>query len=224
MSHPVLLKFKGCTNSTNITKEVKDYVKNYTECRRKLLLNSLMMDPQSNSIKHTCCDICGCSCRCQCTCGMEECVCAETCENKFQSNIEAHIASMKQVTNPPVDSEDNSELTRTAEDVCIATLWLTGLPLPIMFLMKICSQDLIWQLDFQENLLTALSRTCIIYGVCKNFRITLTFDCWEIIYHNVQSDSERDSTDSDNEIVRTGRRHITMQLSSSSDGSGSCSD
>lgn len=38
LRHAVLLKYKGCNASRNITKEMKSYVKNTTMCRRKILL------------------------------------------------------------------------------------------------------------------------------------------------------------------------------------------
>ena len=42
MSHAVLLRFKGCTQSRKISKGMKEYVKNNEECRCKLLLKPFL--------------------------------------------------------------------------------------------------------------------------------------------------------------------------------------
>jgi ATP-dependent DNA helicase RecQ len=49
-AHAILLKYKGCTCSRNITKQMKEYVRNTTECRRVLLLKPFVSNPQPNAI------------------------------------------------------------------------------------------------------------------------------------------------------------------------------
>lgn len=112
MSHAVLLKFKGCTRSRNISKTMKEYVKNTDVCRRIMLLKPFSSSPQCNDIKHSCCDVCARSCRCLCTCGLEQCVCPETCcTNTFQSPIETHLRSLKD-TEKKGNSAASNEIPR----------------------------------------------------------------------------------------------------------------
>lgn len=63
-AHAILLRYKGCTRSRNITKEMKQYTKNETVCRRTLLLKSFTVSPTQSKILHTCCDICADQCKC----------------------------------------------------------------------------------------------------------------------------------------------------------------
>lgn len=96
MSHALLLKFKGCTKSKNISKAMKDYIRNSTECRRVSLLKPFCSSPQPNNIKHSCCDVCAKSCRCGCACGLQDCVCAEPCPtHTYQSSIEMELLNAK---------------------------------------------------------------------------------------------------------------------------------
>lgn len=88
-AHAILLRYKGCTRSRNITKEMKQYTKNETVCRRTLLLKSFTASPTQNKILHTCCDICADQCKCLCACGCKECVCEEKCnKSDHQSSFE----------------------------------------------------------------------------------------------------------------------------------------
>ncbi|XP_031552314.1 ATP-dependent DNA helicase Q1-like [Actinia tenebrosa] len=84
-AHALLLKYKGCTRSRNISREMKDYVLNTSECRRVMLLKSFCSNPTANTlIPHSCCDVCAKKCRCLCTCKNEQCSCEKTCD------VEAH--------------------------------------------------------------------------------------------------------------------------------------
>ena len=97
MSHAVLLRYKGCTRSNNITKEMKNYVSNSSECRRMLLLRHFSCNPQPIiSEKHSCCDVCAESCRCICSCNMTKCECTcNPCPTQlYQSTAETAIRQL----------------------------------------------------------------------------------------------------------------------------------
>ncbi|KAJ7380694.1 hypothetical protein OS493_007062 [Desmophyllum pertusum] len=113
MSHAVLLRFKGCTQSRNISKEMKEYVKNNEECRCIMLLKPFCSSPQCNDVKRSCCDICAGSCHCLCTCSLEQCVCPESCSsNDYQSPIEAHLISLNDTEDKASDLAISTEISR----------------------------------------------------------------------------------------------------------------
>ena len=100
-AHAILLRYKGCTRSRNISKQMKEYVKNKTECRRVLLLKSFTASPVPNTVPHSCCDICSerCTCLCKCT-RKEQCSCSETCkQSDHQSSLE-HLLQSSATTKP----------------------------------------------------------------------------------------------------------------------------
>lgn len=232
MSHAILLKFKGCTRSRNITKDMKEYVKNDTECRRKLLLRSFIADPQSNSIKHSCCDICANSCRCQCTCNMVECVCGKSCnESKFRSPIEAHLISLKQAESS-FTSTDETELTITKQVILHRQLMSYRASLA----QNIAHENLLTGLDlatgYSRNLVDSIVREANTIHSLQALQHKFNFfsdqhaiDTWEIICYLRESDSGKESSscDSDSEgiVTQTGRLRVAMQLYSSSDDSTS---
>lgn len=59
-SYAVLLNYKKCTRSKNISREMKDYVRNTEHCRRVLPLKEFADDPQRGDVGfgHKCCEIC----------------------------------------------------------------------------------------------------------------------------------------------------------------------
>ncbi len=91
-SYAVLLKYKGCTSSKNITKPMKDYVKNTTICRRQLLMRQFSTDINKNAPHHACCDVCARDCRCLCKCHKKICTCDNKCNSiNLMSPIETHL-------------------------------------------------------------------------------------------------------------------------------------
>jgi superfamily II DNA helicase RecQ len=69
MSHAVLLKYKGCTGSRHISRAMKQYVRNSTECCRVILLKAFSDEsPKTSDAGHACCDICSKNCKCKCSC------------------------------------------------------------------------------------------------------------------------------------------------------------
>ena len=116
MSHAVLLRYKGCTRSKNITKQMKNYVTNESECRRTLLLRPFSCNPQSDtsSEKHCCCDVCAESCRCLCSCNMNNFECTNPCPKQlYQSTAETAIRKLH--------AGKNSENVESTEIVNVIT-------------------------------------------------------------------------------------------------------
>ncbi len=94
-AHAILLKYKGCTSSRNITKQMKQYISNASECRRVMLLKQFTSNPQPNDVQHSCCDVCAQKCKCLCQCADKEgCSCIETCDQHIHRSLfENHMIS-----------------------------------------------------------------------------------------------------------------------------------
>ena len=56
-SYAVLINYTGCTRSRSITSSMKQYLRNESFCRRKILLSIFGMTSHTVS-KELCCDIC----------------------------------------------------------------------------------------------------------------------------------------------------------------------
>lgn len=94
ISYAVLLKYKGCTASKNITKDMKTYVKNTTFCRRKMLLKHFDTNEVSETVLHACCDVCARICTCLCLC-KNDCECASKCSQQDCSSVmEKHLSNL----------------------------------------------------------------------------------------------------------------------------------
>ena len=119
LNHAILLRYKGCTRSKNITKQMKNYVTNISECRRTLLLRPFSCTTEASSTssiaKHCCCDVCAESCRCVCICGTSvDCKCNNFCpKQQYQSIAEIAIRT--------VHAEKNSVNTTTKKIVNVVT-------------------------------------------------------------------------------------------------------
>ena len=96
LSHTVLLKYKRCTSSKNITLAMRNYVNNDTNCRRDMLLNHFDVVVPKKSILHECCDICArsckCLCKCPCDCSCSKKLCAQ---DGCLSSVEKHLAELE---------------------------------------------------------------------------------------------------------------------------------
>lgn len=75
--HAILLKYKRCLGSKNISTNMKEYVKTKL-CRRKTLLSPFTTGTESNKPLHDCCDNCSKQCTCLCMC-TDKCSCSLTC-------------------------------------------------------------------------------------------------------------------------------------------------
>ena len=81
-SHAIVMKYKQCLGSKNITLGMKDFITTKS-CRRKLLLKPFT-DESPKSGDHNCCDNCAAQCSCVCVCGNQDsCSCDQGCvQNK----------------------------------------------------------------------------------------------------------------------------------------------
>ena len=66
--HALLLNFKGSTRGPHISKEMRQYISDSTQCKRTLLLKDLQELPAPKEGLHNCCSICAMICKCQCVC------------------------------------------------------------------------------------------------------------------------------------------------------------
>ena len=112
--HAILMKYKRCTSSKNISADMKKYVTSIT-CRRKQILKpfitGLDTDSVSSTISHDCCDICTKSCKCLCNCD-DVCGCTVLCSVKL-STISEYMEKAKQTHN---SSSSSSEGDSTSID------------------------------------------------------------------------------------------------------------
>ena len=100
MSHAVLLKYKGCTCSKNISKPMKEYIKNTSKCRRIVLMKEFSENPSKGDIGHACCDICTKICKCKCHCSTPNCTCSDLCQDaEYMSPISSHLTNATAVRN-----------------------------------------------------------------------------------------------------------------------------
>lgn len=108
MSHAVLLKYKGCTRSRTITKPMKDYVNNTTNCRRQLLMKQFSTNVNQTVIGHACCDVCAKNCNCSCKCHQSVCTCDTKCNSMdYNSPIEKHFLQ-KSISEKGAPTDDKS--------------------------------------------------------------------------------------------------------------------
>ena len=85
--HAILLKYKRCLGSPNISNIMKEYVKTM-KCRRQLLLSVFDTDKEEKHAHHLCCDNCKRTCNCTCTCE-DECSCTFKCAAEVPSVLHA---------------------------------------------------------------------------------------------------------------------------------------
>ena len=84
--HAILLKYKRCLGSQNISVSMKDYVKT-AACRRQLLMSKFGSPMNKKEPLHLCCDSCQKSCRCACVCE-KDCMCTNLCKAQMPSVLE----------------------------------------------------------------------------------------------------------------------------------------
>ena len=118
--HAVLMKYKRCTGSKNISADMKNYV-TFSTCRRIQILKPFMNETDTNSVcptvSHDCCDICTVTCKCQCNCD-DICQCSVLCSVK-PCTVSEYMEKTKQI-------HSSSSLTSSSEDDS-STGFLTGL-------------------------------------------------------------------------------------------------
>ena len=118
-SHAVLLKYSRSTRSKNITKPMKEYVKNNTLCHRVLLVKSFSEETPEAIIKHSYCDICAISCTCLCSCHETNCTCVVKCDNAcYMSPIEIHLTLVENKSSGIIDTSTDKCIM--SKERCIA--------------------------------------------------------------------------------------------------------
>ena len=118
MSHAVLLKFKNCTGTKNISKDMRSYVNNTTQCRRQMLLSKFKSSAPKDRVLHSCCDVCAMKCKCLCFCDDSDCSCDPKCEQeKHLSKIEKFLLDRETSLN------DHSDKVNALPRETVQTIW-----------------------------------------------------------------------------------------------------
>ena len=107
--HGILLTYKRCLGSQNISKEMKEYVK-LSSCRRKYILRSFNTSTESKYPIHLCCDNCRKNCTCSCKCQNESSCVTKACAADIPGILSA-ILSTK-----PTSDNDDSDSTNSSFD------------------------------------------------------------------------------------------------------------
>ena len=109
--HAIIMKYKQCLSSQNITIDMKEFIKTKA-CRRKILLKPFT-DGLTVIENHNCCD--NCAAECSCLCNSEPC----NCEIKCPQNKSSIYESMKYYSQIDVDLEEdnNSEGYSSTSDI-----------------------------------------------------------------------------------------------------------
>lgn len=112
-SHAILIKYKRCLGSQNISVPMKNYAKS-SECRRKLLMENLGFPADVHETLHSCCDLCRDICKCSCKCDNAiDCSCTNRCESKIPNVLDAILRSqfeLKFSTDVYSDSDSESDI------------------------------------------------------------------------------------------------------------------
>ena len=123
----ILFLFKGAIRG-KIDQDMRAYCRNYTDCRRKVLMSCFPGNVQyPNGYLHLCCDICTKNCVCNCSCG--HCVCSYrpqrmtclTCcccelKCKFTLNIPMSLNDKKSADDTDVEHEELRDDLQSCSD------------------------------------------------------------------------------------------------------------
>ena len=99
--HAIVMKYKQCLGSRNITQDMKAFITTKA-CRRQLLLKPFT-DTNPKTGNHDCCDNCAAKCSCQCTCGDHDCICDERCNH----NVSQIYEMMQVFLHKDIDTESS---------------------------------------------------------------------------------------------------------------------
>lgn len=113
-SHAILIKYKRCLGSQNITKEMKTYVLS-DSCRRVHLLVPFTDTAAPLLPKHACCDICSIMCKCLCSCNTE-CTCETKCTGVTSSVSEQMVVCSKLPTDTSCSDSSSSDNGSSSSD------------------------------------------------------------------------------------------------------------
>ena len=94
-SYALLLNYKGSTCGAFISACIRHYVKDSSNCKRKLMLSELQDVADANSL-HTCCSVCAEKFRCLHSCDFDKCSCGQQCLpfEETVSEAEFHITNI----------------------------------------------------------------------------------------------------------------------------------
>ena len=109
----VMLRYKYCLSSQNITTEMKEYVK-AESCRRLLLLKPFSEDAQSIIPGHKCCDICSLKCKCLCQCS-DNCDCSHPCSGTDSETLNCIRNSLTVPTEHVSESSSGEEFSSDSD-------------------------------------------------------------------------------------------------------------
>ena len=111
--HAILIKYKRCLGSKNISSDMKEYVKT-RQCRRKTLLSPFTNTAEPSQLLHKCCDICSRICKCLCTCN-DNCTCDFTCNEtdcdiiqQIHLQMDFNLFSQSSSSDTSADETDSS--------------------------------------------------------------------------------------------------------------------
>ena len=104
--HAIVMKYKQCLGSQNITKEMKEFITTKS-CRRKLLLQPFT-DKTPKFGDHNCCDNCAAQCSCLCSCStIDSC----TCDNRCSENSSKIVDLMQLFLHKDIDAESSDDFS-----------------------------------------------------------------------------------------------------------------
>lgn len=109
----VILKYKYCLGSQNITPDMKNYVKAQS-CRRLMLLQPFSEDTLSLTPLHSCCDICSVKCKCSCLC-TNDCACSNPCSGTDSAILNSIRSSLSSAREEMSDSSSGEEFSSDSD-------------------------------------------------------------------------------------------------------------
>ena len=106
--HAIVMKYKQCLSSKNITPQMKSFTKT-DSCRKNVLLKPFTAEESVSILKHNCCDNCASSCVCLCSCvSPEDCTFDILCA-KNESRIYARTQLFQQEESDTENEDQFSE-------------------------------------------------------------------------------------------------------------------
>ena len=112
-AHAVIMRYKRCLSSKNISKEMKTFIKTKT-CRRQVLLEPFIEKFKALQNGHDCCDICALTCSCLCYCDSGS-ICS--CEIRCSYPVSKIVSAMKTTTWEEADGNSSWEDSSSDSDI-----------------------------------------------------------------------------------------------------------
>lgn len=109
----IVLRYRHCLNSQNISQTMKEYMKALC-CRRLLLLQPFSKDAKSLQPKHECCDNCSLVCQCLCNC-IGKCTCISVCSATQSPILESIKTSFTLQENEDSSSSSDEDFSSGSE-------------------------------------------------------------------------------------------------------------